>query len=241
MKKDYDTKLWYEVDVSNFDVKKELQNMDLYKHEYVKLINDKWIDVLDKIYRSIGDFGESPQDTLQTFSVYRGNTAGNKYIYDIGFNVDLARDLIKKTNRKPLKAPNDIFNDGIHIDYTERENPYTLTLDEPIILIPDLVTSREARFKEIYDIPTSLLVLDGNNRVTLMKKDNQPYIHCYYVSLYELLENKVFLTEFDSAVYCQMADLVYILKHIDEPNINEIAKLYYNQSYLVNHFSKYIK
>ncbi|HDA2850091.1 hypothetical protein APV47_12800 [Staphylococcus aureus] len=241
MKKDYDTKLWYEVDVSNFDVKKELQNMDLYKHEYVKLINDKWIDVLDKIYRSIGDFGESPQDTLQTFSVYRGNTAGNKYIYDIGFNVDLARDLIKKTNRKPLKAPNDIFNDGIHIDYTERENPYTLTLDEPIILIPDLVTSREARFKEIYDIPTSLLVLDGNNRVTLMKKDNQPYIHCYYVSLDELLENKVFLTEFDSAVYCQMADLVYILKHIDEPNINEIAKLYYNQSYLVNHFSKYIK
>ncbi|PAG29833.1 hypothetical protein APV42_12680, partial [Staphylococcus aureus] len=216
-------------------------NMDLYKHEYVKLINDKWIDVLDKIYRSIGDFGESPQDTLQTFSVYRGNTAGNKYIYDIGFNVDLARDLIKKTNRKPLKAPNDIFNDGIHIDYTERENPYTLTLDEPIILIPDLVTSREARFKEIYDIPTSLLVLDGNNRVTLMKKDNQPYIHCYYVSLDELLENKVFLTEFDSAVYCQMADLVYILKHIDEPNINEIAKLYYNQSYLVNHFSKYIK
>ncbi|CPD11305.1 hypothetical protein JOD58_13475 [Staphylococcus aureus] len=241
MKKDYDTKLWYEVDVSNFDVKKELQNMDLYKHEYVKLINEKWIDVLDKIYRSIGDFGESPQDTLQTFSVYRGNTAGNKYIYDIGFNVDLARDLIKKTNRKPLKAPNDIFNDGIHIDYTERENPYTLTPDEPIILIPDLVTSREARFKEIYDIPTSLLVLDGNNRVTLMKKDNQPYIHCYYVSLDELLENKVFLTEFDSAVYCQMADLVYILKHIDEPNINEIAKLYYNQSYLVNHFSKYIK
>ncbi|HFD7614735.1 TPA: hypothetical protein ACF50D_002777, partial [Staphylococcus aureus] len=70
---------------------------------------------------------------------------------------------------------------------------------------------------------------------------NQPYIHCYYVSLDELLENKVFLTEFDSAVYCQMADLVYILKHIDEPNINEIAKLYYNQSYLVNHFSKYIK
>ncbi|HFD7466414.1 TPA: hypothetical protein ACF5Y7_002921, partial [Staphylococcus aureus] len=60
MKKDYDTKLWYEVDVSNFDVKKELQNIDLYKHEYVKLINDKWIDVLDKIYRSIGDFGESP-------------------------------------------------------------------------------------------------------------------------------------------------------------------------------------
>ncbi|MDU2136831.1 MAG: hypothetical protein E7E60_06060, partial [Staphylococcus warneri] len=162
MKKDYDTKLWYEVDVSNFDVKKELQNIDLYKHEYVKLINDKWIDVLDKIYRSIGDFGESPQDTLQTFSVYRGNTAGNKYIYDIDFNVDLARDLIKKTNRKPLKAPNDIFNDGIHIDYTERENPYTLTPDEPIILIPDLVTSREARFKEIYDIPTSLLVLAFN-------------------------------------------------------------------------------
>lgn len=240
MKKDYDTKLWYEVDVSNFDVKKELQNIDLYKHEYVKLINDKWIDVLDKIYRSIGDFGESPQDTLQTFSVYRGDTAGNKYIYDIGFNVDLARDLIKKTNRKPLKAPNDIFNDGIHIDYTERENPYTLTPDEPIILITDLVTSREARFKEIYDIPTSLLVLDGNNRVTLMKKDNQHYIHCYYVSLDELLENKVFLTDFDSAVYCQMADLVYILKHIDEPNINEIAKLYYNQSYLVKHFSKYI-
>ncbi|MBF2779970.1 hypothetical protein QLG58_13810 [Staphylococcus aureus] len=240
MKKDYDTKLWYEVDVSNFDVKKELQNIDLYKHEYVKLINDKWIDVLDKIYRSIGDFGESPQDTLQTFSVYRGNTAGNKYIYDIGFNVDLARDLIKKTNRKPLKAPNGTFNDGIHINYTERENPYTLTPNEPIILIPDLVTSTEARFKEIYDIPTSLLVLDGNNRVTLMKKDNQPYIHCYYVSLDELLENKVFLTEFDSAVYCQMADLVYILKHIDEPNINEIAKLYYNQSYLVNHFSKYI-
>ncbi|MFV5769787.1 hypothetical protein [Mammaliicoccus sciuri] len=238
MKKDYNTKLWYKVDVSNFDVKKELQNMGLYKHQYVSLINDTWIDVLNKIYKKLGDFGETPQDIIQVFSQYRGNNAGN-YFYDICFNVDNAINLTKISDKETYKVDNQSFNND-YVSYTKVDYPFTYTPNTPIILIPDLVTSREALYKKINEIPKSLLVLDGNNRVTLMKASNQPYIHAYYISLDELIEHKIFISDFDSAVYCQMADLVYILKHIDEPNINEIVKAYYNQSYLVRYFSKYI-
>jgi hypothetical protein len=233
--------MWYEVDIRNFDVAKDLQNMGLYKHEYVRLIHDSWVDVLNEIYKSVGDFGETPQDILKTFLQYRGNNAGN-YIYDICFNVDNAINLVKNSNREAYKVYiTKIFDQDDYIDYTKVDYPFTYTPNEPIILIPDLVSSREALYKQVNEIPKSLLVLDGNNRVTLMKNSEQPYIHAYYISLDELLEYKIFISDFDSAVYCQMADLVYILKQIDETNVSEIIKDYYKQSYLVRSFSKYIK
>ncbi|EOT0258741.1 hypothetical protein [Staphylococcus aureus] len=68
-------------------------------------------------------------------------------------------------------------NHNKYIEYTKVDYPFTYTPNTPIILIPDLVTSREALYTEINEIPKSLLVLDGNNRVTLMKESNQPYIY----------------------------------------------------------------
>lgn len=238
MKQNYDTGQWYDIDIKDFDLQKELKQIDLYKHDYIKKVNEAWLKVIKRIYEREDNY--CPETILQTFSVDRLNTSGDKLIYDIGFSIDTAKSIIRNKTKRVFKALDEHIDNDLFISYTQRNNPYTMQPNEPIIIVPDFVNSREARFRTVNEIPNALLVIDGNNRVTLMKEQKQSYINCYYISLDELLENNVFLNELDSAVYCQMADLVYILKHIDNPNINEIIKDYYKESYLVKYFSRYI-
>lgn len=241
MKQNYDTKKWYELDIEDFNVKTELKAINIYDIEYVKKINDTWIDVLEEIYIRDGDIPAELNEYTQTFSIDRGNTAGDKYIYDIGFNINEAKKVIIKQQKQPLKVENAFIDNEYYISYTPRTNPSTHTPNEPIIVVPDLVTSRETVNPSNNTIPHALLVIDGNNRVTLMKQKNKAQILSYYISLEEMLENDVFINKFDEAVYSQMADLVYILKHINHPDLNNILKRYYDNSYLKRYFNEYIK
>ncbi|ULX29175.1 hypothetical protein H5U44_14415 (plasmid) [Staphylococcus aureus] len=58
------------------------------------------------------------------------------------------------------------------------------------------------------------------------------------ISLEELLDENLFITKLDGALYSQFADFTNIFREVQNPKLKHISRKYYRKSYLMKYFSE---
>ncbi|MDT3818373.1 hypothetical protein RPL54_07900 [Staphylococcus aureus] len=221
-----------------------LEQLDISKYEYVSKLNNDWVKVisnLNDLYDEKTLFSELDKiDENEVYSVSRGNHWAS-FICDIAFNVGAINDYVKKRGNEPIKLSYKIFgsenNDLVNFSY-EGNNDVKLSND-PIIVVPDYVTTRGSFYPK-QEPSQALLVVDGNHRASKLIDEFDEEIKAYYVSLEELLDENLFITKLDGALYSQFADFTNIFREVQNPKLKHISRKYYRKSYLMKYFSEFI-
>lgn len=238
MKIHYRTGNQYTVDLNNFDLAEPLKAYNVYKYDYVKKLNDEWLKVISYLDQNFEfDMGE---DLEQYFTIPRLDNEGLTTIYDFGFHIPKIQEYIHNNPQKTYDMFPQAFgtDPNTPINYTHYDKPEFFT-DGPIIITDDFITSRAVIYQEGNELPPCI-VIDGNNRVSHVKNSQNMGIKCRYISLKEMIENDFFLSELDKAIYCHTADIVFLQRNIENPNLKHVSRKYYKKSYLNKYFRKYI-
>ncbi|MCD3220669.1 hypothetical protein GP484_12380 [Mammaliicoccus sciuri] len=238
MKIHYDTGNIYNLNLKYFDSKEPFKEIDVYKYDYVKKLNENWLKVIKYLNQH---FSVNVEDySGQFFSVERFDDNFENLIYDFGFNVPKMKNYIKNKDVPIFKMFPVAFGTEYNnlINYTPIENPEFYT-EGPIIIVEDFVTGRSGYFQDNLELPFSLVV-DGNNRVSYALNRGDVGLNCYYFSLDLLCINDLFLSDLDKAVYCHMADMIALQRLFGDKKLKHKSRKYYKKSYLTKYFSQYI-
>ncbi|CAC5966928.1 TPA: hypothetical protein ACF9K4_002761 [Staphylococcus aureus] len=244
MRMDYKSGEFYDFNIKIMDYSSILKMENIAKYDYVSKINKDWLSVIYNL-NAISDreyllkHGEMLGD-IEVYSKSRGNH-WYPFVCDIGFNISKTIDYIKNNKAQPIKLNALDFGESDYdlINYEDQGNIEFEVSKEPIIVVPDYITTRESYYPRKNPSYT-LLVIDGNHRVSKLLRDEVNEINAYYVSLEELLENDLFITPLDGAFYSQFADLANIFREKNNPKLKHFSRKYYKKSYLKKYFSNYI-
>ncbi|MFU0767371.1 hypothetical protein [Staphylococcus warneri] len=240
----YKSMEFYDFNIKVMDYSSILKRENIAKYDYVSKINKDWLSVIYNL-NSISDKeyliknGEM-LGNIDVYSKSRGNHWA-PFVCDIGFNISKIINYIKNNKIQPIRlnALDFGISDYDLVNYEDKGNVYFDVSKEPIIVVPDYITTRESFYppkKPSY----TLLVIDGNHRVSKLLREGVNEISAYYVSLEELLENDLFITPLDGAFYSQFADLANIFREKNNPKLKHVSRKYYKKSYLKKYFSNYI-
>lgn len=234
----------YDFNIKIMDYSSILKMENIAKYDYVSKLNNEWLSVIynmnvisDREY--LFKRGEILGD-VEVYSKSRGNH-WSPFVCDIGFNISKTIDYIKnnKTQLIKLNALDFGESDNDLINYEDQGSIDFEVSQEPIIVVPDYITTRESYYPKKTPANT-LLVIDGNHRVSKLLREEVNEINAYYISLEELLENDLFITPLDGAFYSQFADLANIFREKNNPKLKHVSRKYYKKSYLKKYFSNYI-
>lgn len=235
---------FYTFNMKVMDYSSILKQLNIDKYTYVSKLNDEWVKVISEIndlYDKHMILNEIDKiDENEVYSVPRGNQWA-PFVCDIAFNVGATKDYVKEREIQPIKLNYKNFgsenDDLVNFSYVETAN--SKLSDEPIIVVPDYVTTRGSFYSK-QEPAQALLVIDGNHRASKLVDECNKEILAYYVSLEELLDENLFVTKLDGALYSQFADFTNIFREIENPKLKHVSRKYYRKSYLIKYFSEYI-
>lgn len=244
MKLNYNDYSLYTFNAKVMDYSSILKQENIAKYEYVSKINNEWVKVisnLNDLYDKKTLFSEIDEiDESEVYSVSRGNHWAD-FVCDIGFNVSAINDYVKEHEIQPIKLNYKFFgseNDDL-INFSYKESIDFKLSNEPIIVVPDYVNTRGSFYPK-QEPSQTLLVVDGNHRASKLVDELDEEIMAYYVSLEELLDENLFITKLDGALYSQFADLTNIFREVQSPKLKHISRKYYRKSYLRKYFSEFL-
>lgn len=230
MKLNYNDYSLYTFNAKVMDYSSILEQEGIGKYEYVSKINNDWVKVisnLNDLYDKKTLFSEI--DESEVYSVSRGNHWAD-FVCDIGFNVSAINDYVKEHEIQPIKLNYKFLGseDDDLVNFSYKESTGFKLSNEPILVVPDYVNTRGSFYPK-QEPSQTLLVVDGNHRASKLVDELDEEIMAYYVSLEELLDENLFITTLDGALYSQFADLTNIFREVQSPKLKHISRKYFSE------------